>query len=886
MDKPNDKKPPQGPPANKPPLPPPLAKKPGAPLPKGPVPPRGQMPLPRFPLPGQGSAPGSVPPRPATPSFSVPPQTPSFPPTPGPVPPAAAQLDADLSEAEQAKNQLEKKVGDLEKKLMEEREKVLLASLRSKEEEAVSAKVETSIKDIQDKLRREKKEQELDEARRKAEARVLQMERRLAEERETWVATLKNQMGQRDQITQEMETHFSTRLKDLEYRWAQEKSALENIIRDREADLARVKQEFTLKTEHEKAFWEDRLKTFSTEKEKLERDLERTRDKFQQEREQLLFERQSLRDAVSKLESALKFVEEQARSEKNILKKESETSIDLARQQAAITKENLENQIRLLQTQIQNLSREIDDKSKSVESGRGQISNLQMEISQLKGFYELKDKELETLKKQAIEFENTRLAARSNEERLKDMQPRLDALQNKCREYEMQITSLTNENERARIEYESRLRTLQSRLDWYDSNVKHEYEMARDKVKEEMAAMQRRVEAAEAKSQNIHNLETTVEAIRAERDHVKQELENIKGNWKHTQKEFEAQLKDSQEKLRLEHQKWQRGEDAKAAMETELRQLRNSAQISQTAVQKKHDEIEKLQGALQAEREKNIELQRQLESGKQLLQSKGLDKIADLESTLRDRTHELEEAKAKLKGLKEFSESVDRKQEVFKEKERVLRDSLNEKDQNVAELKARVRALELQANQFNAEQESVREEGKKKLEKLMLVKQQEMDDRLAAQKRELQKIHEEEMEQLRNSLNSAMPMGPDPAMIEDQVRQRLEGELTSQLREKEAQIEGKIKEINDAHRKEIDKVKWENDKLKEDMKRLREARTQIEREAQDLLQQAEEHYRKELEKNTANVRAEYEKKKGLFSSIGKFLDTPLIDTKKNDEPLE
>src|SRR5205085_2119576 len=113
------------------------------------------------------------------------------------------------------------KISDLEKKLLEEREKVLLASLRTKEEEAVSAKVETSIKEIQDKLRREKREQELEDARRKAEARVAEMERRLGEEREAWVSTLKNQLGQRDQVTQEMETHFSARLKDLEFRWAQ-----------------------------------------------------------------------------------------------------------------------------------------------------------------------------------------------------------------------------------------------------------------------------------------------------------------------------------------------------------------------------------------------------------------------------------------------------------------------------------------------------------------------------------------------------------------------------------------------------------------------------------------------------------------------------------------
>ena len=137
---------------------------------------------------------------------------------------------------------MEGRIAELEKKLMEEREKVLLASLRSKEEEAVSAKVETSIKEIQDKLRREKREQELDENKRKAETRALELERRMAEEREAWVShALKTQLSQRDQATQEMEGHFSTRLKDLEYRWAQEKTTLENAIREKEGELARVR---------------------------------------------------------------------------------------------------------------------------------------------------------------------------------------------------------------------------------------------------------------------------------------------------------------------------------------------------------------------------------------------------------------------------------------------------------------------------------------------------------------------------------------------------------------------------------------------------------------------------------------------------------------------
>ena len=125
-----------------------------------------------------------------------------------------------------------------------------MASLRTKAEEAVSQKVETSDQGNPGQAApREARAGNRRSPRRRAEARLTEMERRLAEERETWVSTLKNQLGQRDQVTQEMEGHFAARLKDLEYRWAQEKAALENALRDRETDGTRLRQEAALKAE-------------------------------------------------------------------------------------------------------------------------------------------------------------------------------------------------------------------------------------------------------------------------------------------------------------------------------------------------------------------------------------------------------------------------------------------------------------------------------------------------------------------------------------------------------------------------------------------------------------------------------------------------------------
>jgi len=57
---------------------------------------------------------------------------------------------------------------------------------------------------------------------------------------------------------------------------------------------------------------------------------------------------------------------------------------------------------------------------------------------------------------------------------------------------------------------------------------------------------------------------------------------------------------------------------------------------------------------------------------------------------------------------------------------------------------------------------------------------------------------------------------------------------------------------------------------------------QIEREAQDLLQQAEAHYRNELNRKLGEI-DNHGKRGGIFSAIGRLLDTPIIDTTKKKD---
>ena len=97
---------------------------------------------------------------------------------------------------EEVNRALESRLVDLERRLMAEREKVLAAEAQSKGEQAATANVENALKDMQDKLRRDKREQELEAGRQAAEAKARDLERRLAEERDMWVTMLKERMAQ------------------------------------------------------------------------------------------------------------------------------------------------------------------------------------------------------------------------------------------------------------------------------------------------------------------------------------------------------------------------------------------------------------------------------------------------------------------------------------------------------------------------------------------------------------------------------------------------------------------------------------------------------------------------------------------------------------------
>lgn len=238
---------------------------------KPPLPPLGGAKPPLPALPGAGGRPG-LPPLPAGGARPAAPSMPGLPGMGASMPPAPPPQE---SGAEREKREMEQKLAVMEKRLQEEREKLLVANLKSQEEANTAARVEISIKELQDKLRRDRRDQEHEESRTKLEAKLQEMEQRLAQERETWVTTLRGQMQGRETQEKEIETHFAARIQEMERRFLEEKAQWQKLMfaKDEEARNLRALAEKLkgadvelTKTTAEKKWLEARVSELSMER--------------------------------------------------------------------------------------------------------------------------------------------------------------------------------------------------------------------------------------------------------------------------------------------------------------------------------------------------------------------------------------------------------------------------------------------------------------------------------------------------------------------------------------------------------------------------------------------------------------------------------------------
>jgi chromosome segregation ATPase len=284
--------------------------------------------------------------------------------------PAAENRARRLEEANKA---LEDRLLDMEKQLLAEREK-----------QANVNHVETALKDMQEKLRREKREQELDAARQAAEAKIKDLERRLAEERDMWVNLLKDQ-ALKGPDTQPLKAEIATlreslAVKDTALASAQDEvKLLKQSAEGQDKNLERHVEEMTLRI----SSLQQALVEKDAEKEELLRQLESSRQ-----------------DAES--------------APKNV-PVEASASPDLERDRSVLQKRIKEqaDYAAKLKARAADLEREVSERDKIVGNLRVESQELQKRVAQLTAS---KDAETRLLR------ENMQRLGRQNKELLVKLQ--------------------------------------------------------------------------------------------------------------------------------------------------------------------------------------------------------------------------------------------------------------------------------------------------------------------------------------------------------------------------------------------------------------------------------------------------------------------------------
>ncbi|MEA3306160.1 MAG: hypothetical protein U9Q34_00040 [Elusimicrobiota bacterium] len=238
----------------------------------------GSMPKPPVPQGMGGSKPplppmgGGMPPKPKMPQMG------SFP-FQGAAPQAPQNSEAE--KAKEEKDKLEKKILEMEKVVSQEKEKAMLATLKSQQDEVLSSKVESSLKDMQDKLRRDRHDQEVEEERLTFKAKVQELENKLVQERETWMHTLKDQMRERENQSGDVETHFIYRLQEMERRWLDEKAEWQKKLMSKDEEIIKFKgnteklreaQDESREVSFEKGMLEKEISKIKEEVARLERE--------------------------------------------------------------------------------------------------------------------------------------------------------------------------------------------------------------------------------------------------------------------------------------------------------------------------------------------------------------------------------------------------------------------------------------------------------------------------------------------------------------------------------------------------------------------------------------------------------------------------------------
>jgi hypothetical protein len=483
------------------------------------------------------------------------------------------EMEKRFQEQEAAKTTLEGQLSEIGKQLKEEHEKVILQSLKAKEEEALSSRVEHQIREMQEKLRRDKHEQEILESRGKAESQLKDLERRLAEERESWMSALKNQLKERELIEQDVEHNLSRKLRDVEQRYQDEKIQWMTSVRQKDEEITQGRRQSQQEIERLKEaletkdeFVEEMRETAAEQRRAVEREAQAEMRTLQGQLDGQMRDNGTLRAQLALLQTQLQQSESQ-RQEESTRARNQFTRLE---QEHTDLRKRLEAQMTQREEEAK---RTLDDEMKRLETqGALRVEELRLEHTRRS-------------QEQTQHWEGLAAQTRSEKETLKHaLLGREEELSRLQAELAEQRRVLETERNRFGVELEKNRKTahddaMASLQDILQERLAVEYkkwdEQSQAAVEQAKAPLLRALEAQKALTTNleaegkravedIQMLREQGKALAAERDATARSLEDEKVGRENQTRQFMQQLAEKQmresalrEEMDKQTQQWQ-----------------------------------------------------------------------------------------------------------------------------------------------------------------------------------------------------------------------------------------------------------------------------------------------------------------------------------------
>lgn len=667
------------------------------------------------------------------------------------------------SEIEEVRKQMESQVFELQRQLQEEREKLLLQTVKAKEEEAMASKVEESLKDIQDRLRREKREQELHDGLAKAETQVKELESRISSERVTWVETLKTQLGQRESQEKELESHFELRLKELERRWHEEKLNWAQTLRSKDEEVNRLKKEFDIQLEKEMTGSEKRISQVESEREGFRRELKDSAEARQQERENL----------TAKLD---------ARDKEYLSVKAQQAMIVSQMRQEKEKTEQMRQLLEKMRAEKNALNTQYEGKEKDYFLMKTQFALYQ---TRMKTEQEIVLKELVLYKDQMHkERQNWELSIKAKEQEIASIASAMRVNEEKLKSKEQEIYSLQDKDRDSRITFvqkDERIRELEAKASGLSNSLDNALRSS-DSLKSELAQSAGEIGRMRAEL-----------ASSAERDRVNASmLQDLKNKLEHAQRDTADLAKKLEEKDGA----------VQSLKQSELEHKGEAARINEALISARREADSMRSEITVRARDTQIELSKQQEKHR-AEKEELVSRLEAAERALTEKNKQLELNAAQAERIlveknKEFDLLSSQRESVWKEKERILSEEKNRMAEMIPSLRAESASLLREKDKLMQDKLSAEE---KLRSETVNVERRLFDEKEKYQELLLDK--EQELGQIRSSRLTY------EAEIRQQLDQRYRSDMEALRKEKDDaswKLKGEIEQLRSAMRTELMKM--------------------------------------------------------------------------------